>query len=166
MIGTKRSSPDTHDDSEASTPRRPSKVAKTKNPQKSHKSDKKRGGKTGAKPSISAEAFNSAALPIHVNITHTPPTIADPETEAKSVASMDPGFIGNVTLIPSVFSTGSFGWKGNKRITVELESSEEDEKEKVQVILSINATVIGSKPPKAAEYDEILEEEGSNSEGQ
>jgi hypothetical protein len=80
---------------------------------------------------------------------------------------VDPGFIGNTTLVPTTFSTGSYGWKGTKRITIELENSEGGkEKEKVQVMLtyvflscviilrltasydpmfSINATVMGSK---------------------
>ena len=51
----------------------------------------------------------------------------------------DLGFIGNLTLVPSVFSTGSYGWKGNKRIAIELQLGETDSdgvKEKVQVMLT------------------------------
>lgn len=51
----------------------------------------------------------------------------------------DVGFIGNLTLLPTTFSTGSYGWKGNKKITVELQSGHIDAeggREKVQVMLS------------------------------
>ena len=82
---------------------------------------------------MAASAFKARALPLHVNITHTPPAI--PDDESANVASADPGFIGTTTLVPSSFSTGSFGWKGNKRITVELVNAE-GEKEKVNVMLT------------------------------
>ncbi|KIK03794.1 hypothetical protein K443DRAFT_49317, partial [Laccaria amethystina LaAM-08-1] len=95
---------------------------------------------------IPASAFKAKALPLHVNITHTPPSIVTTE-DADAVAPEDVGLIGTLTLVPSTFSTGSYGWKGSKRITVELQGSETSEhgKEKVQVMLSINATVVGSK---------------------
>ena len=79
--------------------------------------------------------FKAAAMPLHVNVTHTPPTAADADSDVVSTVTADPGFIGNLTLVPSSFSTGSYGWKGSKRIAVELESSE-DTKEKVQVMLT------------------------------
>jgi hypothetical protein len=42
-----------------------------------------------------------------------------------------------MTLVPSSFSTGSYGWKGSKRITVELQTSEDGgAKEKVQVMFT------------------------------
>jgi len=90
-----------------------------------------------------------------------------------AVAGNDTGFIENLTLLPSSFTTGSYGWNGSKHITVELQGGDgnsEGGKEKVQVMLSytsysyrlilvlfyltcffsfrgrINATVIGSKP--------------------
>ncbi|KAF5386651.1 hypothetical protein D9615_001958 [Tricholomella constricta] len=143
MAGTKRASPD----SGAST--RASKIAKTDNSQTPPKA--KKGPKRGVKPAIPAATFKATALPVHVNLTHTPPTIADPKTEAVSAVTADPGFIGNLTLLPSSFSTGSYGWKGSKRITVELLNSESDTKEKVQVMLTINATVLGSKQAKSGE---------------
>lgn len=67
-------------------------------------------------------------------MTHTPPAIV----EADDAAHMDKGLIGTLTLVPDSFSTGSYGWKGSKRITVELQDSEgaEGEKEKVQVMLT------------------------------
>ena len=83
---------------------------------------------------MGANAFKSRALPLHVNVTHTPPVIADDDTQ--NVAQVDSGFIGSTTLVPSSFNTGSYGWKGNKRITVELQNSESGEKEKVQVMLT------------------------------
>lgn len=141
---------------------------------------------------LSAAEFTSRALPLHVNITHTPPSITKeddnddnnssgkeeekaPEEGNVNVTASDVGFIGNLTLVPTSFSTGSYGWKGSKRITVELQGGDSDKeghKEKVQVILSsvlflqalytlmsrltapyklfrINATVLGSKPAKA-----------------
>lgn len=73
-------------------------------------------------------------MPLHVNITHTPPPIVD-ENEV-SVAAADPGFIGASTLVVSEFSTGSYGWKGSKRVTIELPGAEGEEKEKVQVMIT------------------------------
>ncbi|KAL0569132.1 hypothetical protein V5O48_012845 [Marasmius crinis-equi] len=102
---------------------------------------KKGGKKGGVKASLPASAFKSKALPLHINVTHTPPTIPDDETVPAATA--DPGFLGAVTLVPSSFATGSYGWKGSKRIAVELENG--DGQEKVQVMLTINATVLGSK---------------------
>jgi len=73
---------------------------------------------------------------------HNPPPIDEP-----AAATQVPGFIGHLSLAPTNFSTGSYGWKGSKKILVELERSEGDggEKEKVWVQLNINATVVGSK---------------------
>ena len=51
-----------------------------------------------------------------------------------SVASTDPGFVGSTTLTATSFSTGSYGWKGQKRLTIEVDG-ENGEKEKVQVML-------------------------------
>ena len=83
---------------------------------------------------LAASAFKSRALPLHINITHTPPVLAD--DGSVSLASTDPGFIGTSTLVPSTFATGSYGWKGSKRFTVELDNPNGDEKEKVHVILT------------------------------
>ncbi|THV01873.1 hypothetical protein K435DRAFT_775882 [Dendrothele bispora CBS 962.96] len=82
-----------------------------------------------------------------MNITHTPPIASDDGTT--SAASADPGHLGSVTVLPTTFKTGSYGWTGSKRITVELENDTEGEKEKVQVMLTINATVMGSKQAPA-----------------
>ena len=85
-------------------------------------------------------------MPIHINITHTPPALVEPSSggdgddegkgeAAVSVASADPGFIGTATLLPGTFSTGSYGWKGNKRFAVEIDGPDGG-KEKVHVMLT------------------------------
>src|SRR5260221_3715857 len=96
---------------------------------------------------LSSADFEAKALPLHLNLTHTPPTISKEETagekddEAAELenATADAGFIGNLTLLPSVFSTKSYGWKGNKRFTIELQDGDTDAeggKEKVQIMLT------------------------------
>lgn len=94
---------------------------------------------TNAKYSIQANlapsAFKSKALPLHLNITHTPPVMTEDDSTVPS-ASADPGFIGSATLLPSVFSTGSYGWKGNKRVTIEVPNPEGGEGEKLQVMIT------------------------------
>ena len=83
-------------------------------------------------------AFKSRALPIHANITHTPPAIAVEGGEDSEAAQVvDVGHIGAVALTPTSFSTGSYGWKGSKRVVVELLGGEgSEEKEKVHVMLT------------------------------
>lgn len=81
---------------------------------------------------IASSAFIANALPITANVTNTPPSIADEENGTVSAASADPGYIGGVKCLPSQFSTGSYGWKGNKRVTIEVKN-ENGEIEKVQV---------------------------------
>ncbi|KAI9456691.1 hypothetical protein BJY52DRAFT_545907 [Lactarius psammicola] len=92
---------------------------------------------------VPAPVFKARALPLHVNVTHTPPTTG--EENGAPAAPADPGFLGALALQPSTFATGSYGWKGSKRLTIELVDPDGEEKEKVQVMLTINATVIGSK---------------------
>ncbi|THG95343.1 hypothetical protein EW026_g6296 [Hermanssonia centrifuga] len=109
---------------------------------------------------MGATAFKSRALPLHINLTHTPPVAGNGETT--DIAQVDPGFIGSTALVPSTFNTGSYGWKGNKRITVELLNSESGGKEKVQVMLTINATVLGSKNAKGEDAEGNADAEPSN----
>jgi hypothetical protein len=99
---------------------------------------------------LTTDEFRARALPLHVQLTHTPPSIRqegnvneDGSEEHASAqiggGEADVGAIGNLTLVPSTFSTGSYGWKGSKRIVVELQAGEEDaegHREKVQVMLS------------------------------
>jgi len=101
-------------------------------------------------PLPSKDEFKEAALPLHVNIMHNPPPI-----DRVSAASQVPGFLGHVVLTPSVFSTRSYGWKGSKKLTVELANSEGSDKKKVYVQLNINA-VWNNRPPflhLLAQYD-------------
>ncbi|KAJ7482289.1 hypothetical protein B0H11DRAFT_1807555 [Mycena galericulata] len=134
---------------------RASKVAKTDSEKPASKA-KKGGAKRGPK-AIPTAAFKSKALPLHVNLTHTPPSIPDADTV--SAAPTDPGHLGGLTLIPTSFATGSYGWKGNKRLTIELLNPEGGDKEKVTVMLTINATVVGSKDAKKdGEKDDEKEE--------
>ena len=82
--------------------------------------------------SVTASAFKSKALPLHINITHTPPAITEEGDGKVTATAADPGHITSASLLPAVFSTGSYGWKGNQRVTVEVEN-EKGEKEKLQV---------------------------------
>jgi len=49
-----------------------------------------------------------------------------------------------VALQPCTFATGSYGWKGSKRLVIDVVNPISDEKKTVQVMLTINATVMGS----------------------
>ncbi|KIM87446.1 hypothetical protein PILCRDRAFT_814969 [Piloderma croceum F 1598] len=157
MAGTKRSSDD------ASPTTRSAKVAK-KNGGTSVPS-KGKGAKKGAKTNIATSAFMAKALPISANFTNTPPSVAD--DESVPAASADPGFIGGVKCLPSQFSTGSYGWKGNRRVSIEVRN-EAGEMEKVSVQVTINATVVGSKnaPEEAAHEkpEEKVDEEKAEGE--
>ncbi|KAF7297187.1 hypothetical protein MIND_00951800 [Mycena indigotica] len=138
MAGTKRSSTDSGPSPRAA---KAAKKATDDTPTNS----KKGGAKKTAKPAISTSDFKHKALPLHVNLTHTPPTLSEDKT---AVANIDPGHLGSLALVATSFSTGSYGWKGSKRLTVELQNSDSGEKEKVSVMLTINATVVGSKGAK------------------
>jgi hypothetical protein len=70
-------------------------------------------------------AFNEKALPLHVNLTHTPPKLHDNDD---SEVVNDPGHIGTLTLVPSTFPDGSNGWKGRKKVNVELLNVQPGEK--------------------------------------
>jgi len=58
-----------------------------------------------------------------------------PENESEKEAPIDPGHIGSLTLLPTDFSTGSYGWKGARRLTIELQGDEGEEKKTVQVMI-------------------------------
>ncbi len=97
---------------------------------------------------LSSTDFKAKALPLHLNLTHTPPPIVQKENDVEEkgvevaegdTTAGDIGSIGNLTLVPSIFNTGSYGWKGSKHITVELQGGDagaEGGKEKVQVMLT------------------------------
>ncbi|KAJ7853288.1 hypothetical protein B0H14DRAFT_3865836 [Mycena olivaceomarginata] len=136
MAGIKRSAEDNL------SPTRASKVAKTDkgNASKGNNSRGINAKKQQAVPTT--DVFKSKALPLHLTLTHTPPTVADADT---MVASLDHGHLSDLPLVPTSFKTGSYGWKGNKRLTVELVDAEGGEVERVTVVLTINAIVVGSK---------------------
>ena len=95
---------------------------------------KHNGNRLFRQTSITATAFKSKATPLHINITHTAPPEAT-EGEAKDEKeTSDPGHVASATLLPSVFSTGSYGWKGSKRVSIEVEK-EDGENETVQVMI-------------------------------
>lgn len=128
------------------------------------------------KTNLSAKTFKSQAHPLHISITHIPPPPAEESGEKVQGESPDPGFVAALSLGPSSFSTGTYGWKGSKRITIEVLNPDTGEKEKLQVQLryvarfphvpgtcshvlpSFNATVLGSKG-KDEEGEETKEEE-------
>ena len=83
---------------------------------------------------LSHYRFMTNAARFHVNLTHTPPTT---DADGNPLAPADPGFIGNLTLAPSNFTTGSYGWKGSKRITIEVQDPQGGaEKNELQVMLT------------------------------
>lgn len=95
--------------------------------------------------SMAASAFLANALPITANITHTPPPLIDVNANANanekekdsdeamvSTTTADTGFISGLKLLTTTFQTGSYGWKGNKRVMVEIKN-EKGEMEKVPV---------------------------------
>jgi hypothetical protein len=72
-------------------------------------------------------------MPLHVHLTHTPPSV-NKDDEGATIE--DPGVIGNLTLVPSSFATGSYGWKGNKRIKVTIQGEDGVDSQAVQVQLT------------------------------
>lgn len=144
MAGRKRAAP------EDATTARPAKTTKT--------GTGKAKGKTGPKTNLSAKTFKSQAHPLHITITHTAPPVVEESVEKSPPESTDPGFLAALSLQPSSFSTGTYGWKGSKRVTIEVDNPDTGEKEKLQVQLSFNATVLGSKG-KDVEDEETKEED-------
>ncbi|KAG9106549.1 hypothetical protein FRC07_008793 [Ceratobasidium sp. 392] len=112
----------------------------------------KKAGKAKAK-ALSQEDFKSKALPLHVNITHTPPKLAESTEESAEPSSSDSGFVASVALQPSTFATGSYGWKGSRRLTIPVNGKDG---ETVTVMININATVAGSKDASATAEKEDL----------
>jgi len=95
---------------------------------------------------IPASAFKEGARPLHITLTYTPPV------------SAVPGFVGADAAEPGTFTTGSYGWKGSKRFTVELIDPRSGERNDVQVMLTVNAVAMGSKQAgKEAEAEAEVE---------
>ncbi|KAG8719797.1 hypothetical protein FRC08_001984 [Ceratobasidium sp. 394] len=129
---------------------------KAKAPTSKTKAAPKSAGKAKAKAALSPGDFKSKALPLHLNITHTPPKLAESTEESEAPAepsSSDPGFIASIAMQPSTFATGSYGWKGSRRLTIPLGDTEG---ETVTVMININATVVGSKDASSTAEKEDL----------
>ncbi|KAJ7591073.1 hypothetical protein C8J56DRAFT_1024763 [Mycena floridula] len=149
MAGTKRSAEDSGPNTRASkSSKKDANVSPGSKP-------KKAAPKKAAKPPMPTAAFKAKAMPLHVNLTHTPPTLPEADGEEPSPHA-DSGFIGNLTLVASSFNTGSYGWKGTKRLKITLQGEGGDEV--VDVQLQINATVLKSKQADADPKDEESKE--------
>ncbi|EKM83127.1 hypothetical protein AGABI1DRAFT_69321 [Agaricus bisporus var. burnettii JB137-S8] len=72
-----------------------------------------------------ASIFTEKVLPLHANITHSPPNLLE---DGESERVDDPGHIGTLTLVPCTFADGSLGWKGRRKVNVELLNIQPGEK--------------------------------------
>ncbi|KIO03971.1 hypothetical protein M404DRAFT_26593 [Pisolithus tinctorius Marx 270] len=162
MAGRKRSRTD---DAPATEKRetRSSKVQKTEGGRASGK-----GGAKGAarlKTGLTASAFKSRAAPIHLALSFNP-FPGEGETVAVGEGEEQASILTTTTLTASSFSTGSFGWKGSKRIAIPLKAPGvlwccESRTSVANPSIRVNATVIGSKDVKeSAEEGEEAKEEG------
>ncbi|KAF8479109.1 hypothetical protein DFH94DRAFT_693481 [Russula ochroleuca] len=86
-----------------------------------------------------ASDFKARAVPLHVAVSRTPPAVRD--DKSASPAPIDTDFIGAVALQPCSFTTGSYGWKGSKRLAIDVVDPPAARKRRSR----INATVMGSK---------------------
>ncbi|TRM56944.1 hypothetical protein BD626DRAFT_516916 [Schizophyllum amplum] len=159
MAGTKRAA-----EAPATRASKAAKMSEKDSPASAKKAVPKKGGNANKKVPKTSD-FKASAMPLHINVTHTPPAMAEKpsskagdkdEKDVVSASHADPGSLGSLTLVPSVFTTGSYGWKGSKRIQVELMNSESGKKRR------INATVLGSKG--AGKDDKAAEEENGKDE--
>ncbi|CUA72392.1 hypothetical protein RSOLAG22IIIB_01059 [Rhizoctonia solani] len=139
--------------SKAKTTEKP--TSKSKPASKSEKAAPKSTGKAKAtkKTPMSAEDFKAKALPLHVNLTQTPPKVEEPK-DGSAPATSDDGFLGSIAMQPTTFQTGSYGWKGSRRLTIPLPGGAEGET--VTVMININASVAGSKDAAAEAEKEDL----------
>ncbi|KAG6331263.1 hypothetical protein ID866_7827 [Astraeus odoratus] len=163
------------DDSPAAEKRetRSSKVQKTEGGVKAASS---RGAQTKGtarlKTGLTTTAFKARAPPLHVALSYNQFTGEGGEGDTAAAADTSNGehaqapILSTTTLAPSSFSTGSFGWKGSKRIVVALKGKDGEREENVHVMLTINATVIGSKDAKEGEEEAEATKEGGSGEGE
>ncbi|KAH9999083.1 hypothetical protein BJV77DRAFT_940241 [Russula vinacea] len=93
---------------------------------------------------IPASDFKARAVPLHVAVTRTPPAVRD--DDSTSPAPIDTDFIGAVALQPCSFTTGSYGWKGSKRLAIDVVDPTSGEKTKVQVMLMYVSSMIKLSP--------------------
>ena len=93
---------------------------------------------------IPASDFKARAVPLHVAVTRTPPAVRD--DDSTSPAPIDTDFIGAIALQPCSFTTGSYGWKGSKRLAIDVVDPTSGEKTKVQVMLTYVSSMIKLSP--------------------
>lgn len=131
-----------------------------------------RGGAKGTarlKTGLTASAFKSRAAPLHLALSYNP-FPGEGETVAVEAGGEEASILSTTTLTPSSFTTGSFGWKGSKRIAVSLKAPGEGgeaEGDTVHIMLTVNATVIGSKDVKeSAEEGEGVKESAEEAEAE
>ena len=84
---------------------------------------------------VPASDFKARAVPLHVVVTHKPPAARD-DNDASPAPVDDTDLLGVVALQPCSFTTGSYGWKGSKRLAIDLIDPTGGEKKKVQVMLT------------------------------
>jgi hypothetical protein len=84
---------------------------------------------------IPASDFKARAVPLHVVVTRTPPAGRDDDSASPAPVD-DTDLLGAVALQPCSFTTGSYGWKGSKRLAIDLVDPTGGEKKKVQVMLT------------------------------
>ncbi|KAI6123248.1 hypothetical protein EDD16DRAFT_686099 [Pisolithus croceorrhizus] len=167
MAGRKRTR--TGDDTTATEKRetRSSKVQKTEGGRAPGRGGPK--GTARLKTGLTASAFKSRATPLHLALSYNP-FPGEGETVAVEAGGEEASILSTTTLTPSSFTTGSFGWKGSKRIAVSLKAPREGgeaEGDTVHIMLTVNATVIGSKDAKeSAEEGEGAKESAEEGEGE
>ncbi|KAJ7830510.1 hypothetical protein B0H14DRAFT_2807377 [Mycena olivaceomarginata] len=148
MAGTKRGAED-------GPATRASKVAKTD--KNSSTSKPKKGGAKKAKVPYRPLRSRARRCRCTSTLPTRPPSLSDGDTVP--AAPTDPGHLGSLTLVAKSFKTGSYGWTGSKRLTIELLNPEGGDKEKVNVMLTINATVLGSKDADGDKEEEKEEKD-------
>jgi hypothetical protein len=74
------------------------------------------------KAPLSAEDFKARALPLHISLTQTPPKLSESKNDSPPATS-DDGFIASISMQPSTFNTGSYGWKGARRMAIPYASA-------------------------------------------
>jgi hypothetical protein len=84
---------------------------------------------------IPASHFKARAVPLHVVVTRTPPATRD-DNSASPAPVDNTDLLGAVALQPCSFTTGSYGWKGSKRLVIDLVDPTGGEQKKVQVMLT------------------------------
>lgn len=167
MAGRKRTR--TGDDTTATEKRetRSSKVQKTEGGRAPGRGGAK--GTARLKTGLTASAFKSRAAPLHLALSYNPFPGEGETVAVEASGGEEASILSTTTLTPSSFTTGSFGWKGSKRIAVSLKAPREGgeaEGDTVHIMLTVNATVIGSKDAKeSAEEGEGAKESAEEGEG-